>query len=419
MSGEAPPIWRERTLVVFMLAALGSNIGNWMQIFSEQWLTLLLSGPEAARWGGRLGFASGLAILVFVPLGGLLADRVERRRALALAQAWLMGLAAVMGLLAWRGKLGLHGLLAFALASGLGSAFSMPLAQSLIGDLVAPERIPAAMGVMSIQFNLSRILGPALAAFLFPFVGASGNFLLNALTFLPLIGVCHRMRPAHSPRRSDAGGTYREGWAAFRSNPDMSSLLVLAVISGLFAWSYFALLPVYGARHLHLGERGVAGLLASFGVGAVLGALGVTRDRQGRDKRPRLFWGYGLFGVGLILLGVLTHPWAAVGVFFILGVAQATFLTLMSGLVQQGAPPELRGRVNGIFLTAILGITPLGNLLAGEAAQALGHYGPRWVLGADGLVLLAAALITYGTTPKPRGASDEFPMEPGGPSGAH
>lgn len=392
---SAAPIWKARNLRLFLLAALVSNIGNWMQIFTEQWLTLNLAGGEAARWGGRLAFSSGLATLVFIPLGGWIADHLDRPKAMALAQLWLMALAVSMALLALRGWLGLHGLVFFALASGLGGALAMTLGHSLVADLAGPEQAPAAMGLMGAQFNLSRILGPTVAALLFPVFGAAGNFALNALTFLPLVWVSRHLSVRSSRVESGETRTYREGWAVLRTHTGLRTIVLLGAVAGLFAWGYFALLPVYGAHQLGLGERGVAGLLSAFGIGAVLGGLRVARDRKGGDPLRRIIRAFGLFGVGLILLGALPHRFLAPVVFAAMGFVQATFVSTMSGMVMAWSPPALRGRLNAIYLIAIIGITPLGNLAAGEIAQALGPSGARWVLGGQGCILVVAALLAF------------------------
>ena len=388
----ASPVWKERLLRNFLLAALASNIGNWVQIFSEQWLVFLLAGPLAARWGGRMGFASGLAVLIFTPLGGSLADRLDRRKTLAFAQVFLMLLAITMCVLAALHQLTLPRLLFFAVASGLGAAVSMPMGQSLVGDLVPPEKIPAAFGLMSAQFNLSRIIGPALAAMLFPIVGAAGNFGLNALSFVGLVVVCLRLRLPPAQHHAHSGGSYAQSFRAFRTDPQLSAVLIMAAIWGFFAWSYFPLLPVFGATTLGLTERGVAGLLSSFGLGAVLGSLAVARDVSGRDRFPHILLAFGGFGGGLGLLGGLPHQSMAFVAMFMMGASQATGLSLMGGTIQRKIAPGLRGRANAIYLTAVIGITPFGTLAAGEAAQRLGAQGPRLVILADGLILLASAL---------------------------
>lgn len=406
---KLPPVWRARALRAFLLAALVSNIGNWMQIFTEQWLTLSLAGAEAARWGGRLAFASGLATLVFIPLGGWIADHLDRPRAMAAAQVWLMLLALAMALLAWRGWLGLHGLLGFALASGLGGALAMTLGQSLVADLAEPDLVPAAMGLLGVQFNLSRILGPTVAAFLFPFAGPAGNFALNALTFIPLVAVAARMKPAQPASRGTEALSYREGWLAIRSHGGLGLVILLALVAGIFAWGYFALLPVYGSRLLGLGERGVAGLLSVFGTGAVLGGLGVAHAALPPARRlSRAILAFGGAGLCLGVLAAWPHPWIAPFAFLAMGFLQATFAGTLSGLVMAWAPPELRGRINAVYLMAIIGVTPFGNLAAGELAQVLGANGPRWVLAGEGLVLVATALGTL--------AAGRRSLDTGGPA---
>lgn len=400
-----PRVWRSRALLVFLAAALVSNVGNWMQLFTEQWLTLGLAGPEAARWGGRLAFASGLATLVFIPLGGWIADHLHRPRAMVAAQLWLMALALAMAALAWKGGLGLRGLAGFALASGLGGALAMTLGQSLVADLAGPDQAPAAMGLLGAQFNLSRIVGPAVAAFLFPLAGGAGIFALNALTFLPLVMVVARMRPAPPAPREGRPLSYREGWTAVRTHAGLRMVVLLALVAGIFAWGYFALLPVYGARLLGLGERGVAGLLSAFGTGAVLGGLGVARKSGTPAARmDRAVLAFGAAGLCLLLLAAWPHPRVAPGAFVALGLLQATFASTLSGLVMVWAPPALRGRINALYLMAIIGVTPFGNLAAGEAAQALGFHGPRWVLAGEGLVLAATAALALSRRRK--GAED-------------
>jgi MFS family permease len=166
-----------------VITAFVSNTGSWMQSFSEQWVVVGLAGAEAARWSGRLSFALGLAVLVLTPFGGALVDRFDRRRLLAASQIWLAVSAALLGLLALLpGGLTLPRLLAFALATGVGVALAVPALHSLFPDLLPREKLAAASGLMSAQFNLSRMIGPVLAALAIPLVGVAGTFLHNALS---------------------------------------------------------------------------------------------------------------------------------------------------------------------------------------------------------------------------------------------
>jgi MFS family permease len=141
----------------------------------------------------------------------------------------------------------------------------------------------------------------------------------------------------------------------------------------------------------------VAGLLSAFGAGAVLGGLWVARGPGKGDHLLRATLAFGGAGCCLILLGALPHRFVAPGAFFAMGFLQATFAATMSGLVMAWAPPALRGRINAIYLVAIIGVTPFGNLAAGEVAQAIGPSGPRWVLGGEGAILILAALVSLST----------------------
>jgi len=174
-SSSSPCIFRQPFFTAFLLSALVSNIGSWMQGFSEQWLVVQLAGSEAPRWAGRLGFASGLAMLVLTPFSGALGDRFDRRRLLAISQLWLSSIALAMGLLGLQaGGLTLTRLVGFAAATGVGFALMSPVLHSLFPDLVKPEQLTAGSGFMSAQFNSSRILGPTLAALVLSVVSVAG-----------------------------------------------------------------------------------------------------------------------------------------------------------------------------------------------------------------------------------------------------
>ncbi len=375
-----------------VLTSLVSNIGSWMQGFSEQWVVVVLAGAEAPLWAGRMGFATGLSMLVLTPLTGALGDHFDRRRLLALSQAWLALLALALGLLARTpGGLTLPLLVSFALATGAGLALSGPTLHSLMGDMLPPEQLAAGSGYMSAQFNLSRILGPSLAALTMALVGVAGNFMLNALSFLGVILVALRLpRPVVHPQAAESA-SYRRVLEACRVRPELRRALVVSIVTGFFAWSYHSFLAVYATRYLHLKAGGTASLMAAFGTGALLGALVVSRDK-GQDVWGRLLAAFGGYGLGLLLLALAPYPWVVPPVLFAMGLGQATFSSLLSAVIQRQAPPELRGRINGLYFMAILGLTPLGNLVAGEVAQALGFQGVRWVFGTQALVLLATAL---------------------------
>jgi MFS family permease len=281
-SSSLPSVFRQPFFAAFLLSALVSNIGSWMQGFSEQWLVVQLAGSEAPRWAGRLGFASGFAMLVLTPFGGALGDRFDRRRLLAISQIWLSSIALAMGLLSLLpGGLTLPRLVGFAAATGMGFALMSPVYHSLFPDLVKPDQLTAGSGYLSAQFNLSRILGPTLAALVISIVGVTGNFLINAVSFLALILVALRLPAARRRPAGHDSGSYAQALEICRQDPQLKLAMTLALLAGFFAWSYHAFVTLYAVRHLHLQASGAAGLLAAYGVGAIIGSLLLARDTGG------------------------------------------------------------------------------------------------------------------------------------------
>jgi MFS family permease len=387
-----PPLFRQPAYVALLLTALVSNTGSWMQGFSEQWLVVQLAGAEAPRWTGRLGFASGLAMLVLMPFGGALGDRFDRRRLLALCQGWLAAVALAMGVLALLpGGLTLPRLVIFAAATGVGLGLNGPVLNSLFPSVIPPEQLTSASGYMSAQFNLSRIIGPSLAAMVMAVAGVAGNFLLNAVSFLGLITVAFRLPPSRPVPKGEQGGSYLQALRRCREDPQLRVVMVLSLFAGTFAWSYHTFVTVYAVRYLHVQAGGAASLLAAYGVGAIVGALYLSRDTGGPVwRRLRVF--LGAYGGGLVLIGLLPHHEFSLAVAASLGASHAVFGNLLSVLVQRRAPEAMRGRITALYFMAVLGTTPLGNLAAGEIAQRLGYHGVRWVLGSQGVILIGAAV---------------------------
>ena len=386
-------------LVPYLSLIMVSNLGNWIQSFSEQWIVLLLSGPEAARWAGRLSLASGLALLVFLPFGGMLTDRFDHRKVVTLAQGSLVLSALSMGLLARHSCLTLHGLMGFAVFAGVAAAVSMPTSFRFLREIVPVERIPEAYALLIFQYDLSRMAGPSLAALLIPLFGISGNFFLNAASFLPgLLWMGWYMarhplpRPAGGGR--DAEASYDAVFRVVRSSPALEACLALTACFGLFAWNHLALLPVCATRYLGLGSRGMASLMTLLGFGAIWASLWVARGRIANYKR----WigaCFALYGVLLLLWGICPGIHAAYALCAFIGPIQAMMWLLLNGQVQRLAPAHLSGRMAALFLNLCMGLMPLGNLASGEAAQGLGPQGPRWVLAAGGFLLLAAAALFH------------------------
>ena len=385
----------------YLALMLVSNLGNWVQSFTEQWAVLLLAGPEAARWAGRLGLASGLALLVCLPFGGVLTDRLDHRKVVASAQGALALSALAMGLLARHGQLTIPRMLGFAVLAGLAGAVSMPTAFRFLRELVPAARLPEAYAWLILQYDLSRMAGPSVAALLLPRFGIAGNFLLNAASFLPgllwLGWYAARARGRRGPDGPEAGPGYGAVRRAVQADPALKACLLLAACFGLCAWNHLALLPVFATRYLGLGAAGVAFLMGLLGFGALGASFWAAR---GKIRQPARWLSacFPLYGSLLVLWSLQPGPLVSRGLCLLIGPTQALMWILLNGEVQRLSPPALAGRTGALFLTLGMGLMPVGNLLAGEAAQLLGTQGPRWVLAAGGLACLAVGLRFHAWT---------------------
>jgi predicted MFS family arabinose efflux permease len=385
------PLLRQPAFVWLLLTAFVSNVGSWMQAFAEQWVVVQLAGAEAPRWAGRMGFAAGIAMLLLAPFGGALGDRFDRRHLLALSQAWLAALALALGVLALQPDgLTLGRLVAFAAATGVGLALMSPVLSSLFPSVVTHAELASASGYMSGQFNLSRILGPALAAIVLSTVGTAANFFVNAVSYLGLIIVAFRL-PA-PPRRQTGTppSSYAHALRQCRTDRALQVAMALSLAAGALAWSYHTFVTVYAVRYLRLEAQGAATLLAAYGIGALVGSVYLSRDAGGPVWRP-LRGFMAAYGVGLVAIGLIPYYAFVLGAAAVLGASHAVFGSLLSVVIQRRAPEAMRGRISALYVMAILGTTPLANLVAGEVAQWLGFHGVRWVLALQGLGLVGAA----------------------------
>ena len=397
-------------LAPYLTLIMVSNLGNWIQVFAEQWIVLQLSGLEAARWAGRLSLASGLALLVFLPFGGMLTDRFDHRKVVLLAQGSLVCSSLAMGLLAQYAWLTLPRMMGFAAFAGLAAAVSMPTSFRFLREIVPAERVPEAYALLIFQYDLSRMAGPTLAALLVPLSGFAGCFFINAASFVPgLLWMARYM--SRMPRslvptsdgRPDAG--YRALFRVIKSTAALKESLFLTACFGLLAWNHLALLPVYATRYLGFGSKGMASLMTLLGLGAIWASLGMARGLAG-DAVRWIKGCFSLYGVLLILWGIHPGIRSAYLLCAAIGPVQAMMWLLLNARVQKLTPAHLAGRMAALFLSLGMGLMPIGNLVAGELAQRLGMQGPRWVLATGGLLLLLAAgvfrsLPTASPTPSP------------------
>jgi predicted MFS family arabinose efflux permease len=361
-----------RDFRVLWLGACTSSIGTWMQKVAQSWLVLELT--DSASYLALDAFLGELPILLFTLIGGVVADRRDRRRLLLASQVVQMASAFALAALVVGGWVQIWHVLGLSFLTGCAQAFGGPAYQSLVPSLVHKDHLPNAVALNSIQFNIARIIGPLLAGVTLHSLGIASCFTINGLSFLVVIAALLSLR---TPQTAPAGqrrmrDELRTGLVFVRDHAAVRTLTMLALVSTFLGVPLLTFLPVFARHVFHEGVGQYSQMMAWSGVGAVAGALLVAwLGRFARMGRSAL--------VVMVVLGVLTVAFTLtrdLRVSYVLlavtGAALMIAFSLLTSLVQLIAPNEMRGRVMSIYMVAFRGGMPLGSLVTGLAIDRIG-----------------------------------------------
>ncbi len=372
--------------------AFVSSIGTWTQDVALAWL--IHTRLHAPHYLGLRTFAAEAPLIAFMLIGGAMADRVDRRRLLLGSQCVQMLLAVLLAVLYASDRLGLAAILSIAFITGLTQSQSAPTYQAALSTLVPARLIANAVALNSLQFNLSRAIGPVVAGLLLARFGSGVCFAVNALSFLAVIGALWGIvipspatRHAQSLRES-----LGQGLRHVANSPLLSWLTVLGAAGSLLGFPLITYLPVLAGDVLKTGAAGYSQLLSSFGAGAIVGALTIAW-RGRRPGRGRALLG-ATVAYGLVTLAAVHVPWqsGAMALLFVSGVSLVSAFSMLNSLVQEHAPEQLRGRVMSIYGLFFRGGMPLGSLLAGYL---VGPFGAPAVIGGFCLLLALLAAVAF------------------------
>lgn len=371
-----------------------SLVGTWMQRTAVYWVVYEVS--QSALILGITVFCAQFPSFLFSMLGGVLSDRYDRFRVLFTTQVASLVQALALALLVFLGGYELWHILLLTAVLGAINAFDIPARQALVYEMVDhKEHLPNAIALNSSMVNAARLIGPAISGIVLEKFGAEICFLSNAFSFLAVIVSLSFMRlPAFKPRarRSTVTADLKEGFYYLRTTPEISKVMLMLAGVSLISLPFVTLLPIY-AKEVFTGDATTFGLLNSFvGVGAVSGALFLAALKAGTNLKKVLFRATLLFACGLMAFSYMEFLPVALLVIAVAGFGMMAQTTISNTLIQTTVAPAMRGRVISYYAMAFFGMQPVGGLLVGGAAYAIGA--PLTML-LEGIATLLIALVFF------------------------
>ena len=364
-----------------------------MQAVAQGWLVLQLT--NSPFWLGLDAFMATAPGFVLTLLGGVFADRIDRRRLLLYTQV-MAGLAALtLAALVATSVVNRWMVLGFSFVTGCCMSLASPSYLALTYDLVGREDLANAIALNSTQFQLSRVVGPTLAGVAFRIFGLAGCFFANGLSFIAVVASLWMVRiepdsnaPAPAEKQRAIWRDLTAGLQYVRNRPRVSSLLLLSAVNSLFGAPYFSLVPIYARDIFHLGETGLALLMGTAGAGALFAALLVAYLGDFRRKGWFVLGGAMLFGICITGFAVSSRLKLSLRFLFGLGFAFVCSIAITNTLLQKLVTDQMRGRVMSMFVLSFIGTLPIGNLVAGASST---HFGPQRTLAVGGFVVTTVA----------------------------
>ena len=385
---------RHRNYRIFFYGQLVSLAGSWMQNIALAWLVLELSGSALAI--GALAFCRFVPFTVFGLAAGVVADRMDTRKLVMATQGAALIVSVALAVVTLTGTATLTVVYVLAALGGITLAFDAPGRQSLTYQMVGPRSLPNAVALNAGLFNGSRVIGPAIAGVVIALAGTGVCFVINAFSFLAVLVALSRLRADefHQVERDPSARIVegmRRALAYVRREPELRAVFTVVAIISTVGFNFHVLVPLLAGDTLHVGPEGFGLLSASFGLGALVGAL-VTATFRGASWK---LFATGATGFGVLALALAPVEDAVLAgiLLFAVGISFTLFTANANALVQLGAPDHLRGRMIGLYLFAFVGLAPLGGLLTGWLAELGGTRLAFTVAGVTSLLTIGVASL--------------------------
>jgi MFS family permease len=382
---------RYRNYRLFFTGQTLSLIGTWMQSLALSWLIYRLTNSPFLL--GLLSFANQIPSLILSPFSGVISDRFPRQKLLFISQMLAMVQAVAVFILFQCHALRIESIIILSIAMGLINGLDMPVRQSIVADLVDdPKDLSNAIALNSSMINGTRLIGPSLAGLLIAWVGEGPCFLLNALSFIPVLWCIVQMRVVEKTKRSVKrfSEDFIEGLRyTVRFTPLATILLLLAALC-LFGQPYMIFMPVFARDILHGGPQTQGLLVGAAGLGAFMAALYLA-SRKSVLGLGRIISGAAIiFGAGLIVYAYSSWTWLSLLMLFFVGCGMVLCMASSNTLLQTISEQAMRGRIMSLYSMAFLGVTPIGSLFAGIISR---HIGVQLTVALGGALCIVAGLL--------------------------
>jgi MFS family permease len=387
--GQMVSSLHERNYRLFFFGQLVSVAGTWMQTVAQSFVVL-----DLTHSGAQLGLTTAarfLPIFLFGPLGGVFADRMDKRRVLYATQTLSGLLAGVFAVLMATGSIRLWIVYLLAVALGFVNVFDNPARQSFISEMVPPDELPNAVTLNSVAMNMARVFGAALGGVIAAAIGLALCFTCNAVSFGAVLISLAAMRTADlfpAKRVARKKRQVRQGLSYVRSTPELLIPLILIAVIGTLAWEFNVTLPLMASQVFHGGAAAYGVMASVMGAGAVVGGL-VSAARARPRARALCVAAIG-WGIAILAAAVAPNLPLELAAMVFVGYGSITFNSLAKTTLQLASRPEMRGRVMALWGLAWLGSTPVGGPIVGWIGQVAGA---RWSLVIGGAAALACGIL--------------------------
>lgn len=389
---KAFPALRYKNYQLYFSGQLISLIGTWLQMVAQGWLVLQLT--NSAFWVGLVSAIGTLPVFLFSLFGGVIADRLPKKKILLFTQISAMILAIILGILTFTKNINLAEIVFLALLLGIVNALDIPSRQSFTIEMVGKDTLGSAIALNSGAFNGARVIGPAIAGIVIALFGIAGAFLINGISYIAVIIALIIIQvkefiPQIHPHPLDS---IKEGLSYSFSHSIIKKLLLFTAMTSIFGWSYITIMPVVVQNIFHKNASFLGYFYSASGVGALLGSIFISIISNKVNPTKIIMIGNTLFILSMFLFTFTTNLYLALMFLFFAGFGLLMQTSTTNNLIQHSVENALRGRVMSIYALMFMGMTPVGSFQIGLFAQ---NFGPLTAIRIGAIVLFSFGLILY------------------------